>query len=205
MPWRSGGALVLSIVAASLAACKAEEKAARGSEQSSPGENSIARPHNLYDTMVAMVPPDTAPAWTAGIVEGEGETVSMAYLSAVRFGAHGTYDRAVFEFRNSLPGYHVEYVDRPVRACGSGKPVPLPGLGWLEIRFNPAAAHSESGESLLPAREAAPGLPILKEAALTCDFEGVVTWVLAVQAPNRYRVQVLGDPARLVVDIRHRG
>jgi len=30
-----------------------------------------------------------------------------------------------------------------------------------------------------------------------------VTWVLAVQSPNRYRVLELEDPARLVIDVRH--
>src|SRR3990172_2005408 len=35
--------------------------------------------------------------------------------------AQAGYDRVVFEFAgDSLPGYHVEYVNRPVVRCGSG-------------------------------------------------------------------------------------
>jgi len=46
-------------------------------------------------------------------------------------------------------------------------------------------------------------LPVLSELELTCDFEAVVTWVLGVESPNRYRIRELNGPPRLVIDIKH--
>jgi hypothetical protein len=51
--------------------------------------------------------------------------------------------------------------------------------------------------------EQRPELPVLLQLEPTCDFEGEVSWVLGVKAPNRYRVLELKDPPRLVVDVRH--
>jgi hypothetical protein len=52
-------------------------------------------------------------------------------------------------------------------------------------------------------REVPVALANVRRLVLTCDFEAVVVWVLAVGSPNRYRVTVLEGPPRLVVDLRH--
>lgn len=141
---------------------------------------------------------------TAGIVDKKGNSSDVAVLTAVRFASHPNYDRIVFEFSgNTLPGYHIEYVDKPVRSCGSGEVVPLAGDGWLEVQMTPAAAHDEAGEATVKQREFSLRLPILKELKSTCDFEADVTWVAGVSSPNKYRVLELKDPMRLVVDVRH--
>lgn len=154
------------------------------------------------------VPPEFAGVreWTAGIVrippvEGRG----VAILRSVRAARHEGSDRVVWEFTGGRPGVHVEYVDRPVRACGSGFPVELPGDGWLEVRFEPAAAHDVDGERTFDEDRLAPRLPVVLEVVSTCDFEAVVTWVAGVASPEPYRVTLLDDPARVVVDVRHRG
>jgi hypothetical protein len=117
---------------------------------------------------------------------------------------HVGFDRAVFEFEGTtVPGYHVEYVDRPVRQCGSGEPVAVEGDGWLEVRLTPAQAHTEAGAPTVPQREYRLPHPVLRELQAKCYFEAVVTWVLWVASPNRYRVREISDPARLVVDVRH--
>jgi len=153
------------------------------------------------DPLLAWEPPYEG---TAGIVDEPPAGRRVATLVGVETGRHATYDRNVFTFAGSdLPGYHLEYVDQPVRRCGSGEPVELPGDGWLEVRLEPAAAHDEDGRPTLGRRRLAPAHPVVLEAVLTCDFEAVVTWVLAVESPNRYRVLELTEPARLVVDVRH--
>ena len=140
--------------------------------------------------------------WTAGIVADERPGAGVAVLEAVRTARHDGFDRVVFELSPAVPGHHVEYVDRPVRHCGSGDPVPLPGDGWLEVRLEPSAAHTEAGEATV-GREVPVELENVRRLVLTCDFEAVVTWVLAVGSPNPYRVLVLDGPPRLVVDVRH--
>jgi hypothetical protein len=137
---------------------------------------------------------------TAGIVDVKRDRAPSTLL-AVRAATHPGFDRVVFEFRGAVPGYHLEYIDRPVRDCGAGEPRPIAGDAWLEVRLSPAYAHEEDGRPTVPARELLPRLPNVLEIERTCDFEAVVTWVLGVASPNRYRVLELSDPPRLVVDV----
>lgn len=139
---------------------------------------------------------------TVGIVDVKRES-APSLLTALRVAEHEQYDRVVFEFRGGVPGYHVEYVDRPVRDCGAGDVRPIAGDAWLEIRFFPANAHDEQGSPTVRERELHPKLANLLEVERTCDFEAVVTWVLGVKSPNRYRVLELTDPPRLAVDVKH--
>ncbi|CAN5423268.1 hypothetical protein BH18ACI3_BH18ACI3_13540 [soil metagenome] len=143
---------------------------------------------------------------TAGIIEKKNVNIKAnGVMSAVRSARHGNYDRVVFEFLGpELPGYHLEYIDKPVRACGSGNVVPLAGDGWLEVRFTDAIAHAPEGDATIKDRERLPNLPIIKEMKITCDFEAEVTWVLGVSSPNHYRVLELKNPTRLAVDIKHK-
>lgn len=142
---------------------------------------------------------------TTGIVDKKKTIKDATVLKAVRTGRHEGFDRIVFEFEgNEVPGYHVEYIDKPVRACGSGDVVPLAGDGWLQVRFEPARAHTDEGKPTLGSRELVPKLPNLLELKSTCDFEGQVEWVAGVGSPNGYRVLELAKPARFVVDIKHK-
>lgn len=141
--------------------------------------------------------------WTAGIIDRPQTDAPAATLVDVRTGTHEGFDRVVFEFDERIPGYHFEYIDQPVRKCGSGKVAPLAGDGWLEVRLYPANAHTEQGQPTVAERERMPKLPVLTELELTCDFEAVVTWVLGVESPNRFQVRELSNPPRLVVDVRH--
>lgn len=148
--------------------------------------------------------------WTVGIVEGgpeagPGPEPATPTVTAVRTARHPDFDRFVLEFSEigGLPSFHVEYVDRPVRECGSGHVVELPGDAWLQIRMSGARAHNDEGQVTVETREGSPGLPNLLAHDLTCDFEAHVEWVLAVASPNRFRVLDLREPYRLVVDVRH--
>ena len=140
---------------------------------------------------------------TAGIVARDASVSAAALLRDVRSARHVGYDRVVFEFSEGLPNYHVEYVDRPVRKCGSGDPTALAGDAWLEIRFNPANAHDERGAATVNELERQTKLGVLLELEQTCDFEAHVTWVLGLASPNRYRVLELSGPSRIAVDVLH--
>jgi hypothetical protein len=150
-------------------------------------------------------------AWTAASVEGEpepgagGEVPDPPTVIGVRAARHPGFDRFVMEFAESrgIPQFHMEYVDHPVRECGSGHVVGLPGEGWLSVRLIGARAHNDDGRPTVEDRKGTPGLPVILAHRLTCDFEGQVTWVLAVTSPNRFRVGTFGAPSRLVVDVRH--
>ena len=142
---------------------------------------------------------------TAAVTEKKNPNVTgAALLKEVRSAKHANHDRVVFEFEGSqLPGYKIEYIDRPVRACGSGDVVPFQGDAWLSVLFTGANAHTEAGESTIKDRTRSPNLTIVKDLKLICDFEAEVEWVLGVSSPNKYRILELKNPTRLVVDIHH--
>lgn len=147
---------------------------------------------------------DTVADWTAGIVERGSGAAATVVQNAVHVERHDGFDRIAFHFEGATPpGYHIEYIDRPVRKCGSGATTEIAGDGWLEIRFEGAVAHDEEGRPTVAEREQMYELPIVRELELTCDFEAVVVWVAGAASPNRYRVLELDGPPRLVVDVRH--
>ena len=142
---------------------------------------------------------DTA-FWTSGLTAKPGS--AMATLTEVRSAQHDEFERIVFTFEPEMTGYHLEYVDRPVHQCGSGDVVELPGDAWLKVRLEPAQAHTEEGKPTIAERTRDLNYPNVKRIKLICDFEGVVEWIVAVASPNRYRTLELGDPPRLVLDVR---
>ncbi|WP_422652963.1 AMIN-like domain-containing (lipo)protein [Archangium sp.] len=143
------------------------------------------------------------PEWTAGLVNIQRSSQRPVTLREVRTARNEGFDRLVLQFDgDQVPGYHIEYIDKPVIKCGSGDPTEIAGQGWLQVRVQPAQAH-EGAQVTVAERERKPGLPILQELELTCDFEGEVTWVLGVKHPNKYRVMELKEPTRLVVDVQH--
>jgi hypothetical protein len=174
-----------------------------------PGQvaEGAAAPSGAVDTIPAgQRGPGEAPgrvAWTAGRTAADHQVGGVAVLEQMRIARNEGFDRVVFEFRGEIPSYVVEYIDRPVRACGSGHVVDVDGDGWLSIRFTPARAHTEEGQATVTERNQRHQLPVIRHARSTCDFEAHLEWVIGTASPNRYRVMELVDPARVVVDIRH--
>jgi len=141
---------------------------------------------------------------STGISERKKGNIKPAILKEVRAGRHQNFDRVVFEFEgDSVPGYRVEYLQKPARDCGPGEVVPITGDRSLLIAILPAQAHSESGVSTISNRHQTPGYPVIKEMKLICDFEAHLEWLMGVGWPSRYRVLELSSPARLVVDVTH--
>lgn len=210
---------VCAATAIALLACdcgQATRGARAGSATEAPTASSSASQANGLATSSAGSPKATsAERWpepaadsgrefTAGIVEHKPVPRAVALLTDVRAARHDGFDRIVFEFGSgSPPGYHLEYIDRPVRKCGSGDATAIAGDGWLEVRIEPAHAHTPSGAPTIRDRDQQLDLGVVKELEQTCDFEAVVSWVVGVKRPNRYRVLTLNEPLRLVVDVKH--
>lgn len=143
-------------------------------------------------------------AWGTGETFVERTPRETPILRDVRVASHDGFDRVVLDFgAGPLPGYRIAYAEAPVRACGSGEEVALPGAAWLTVALTPAAAHDEAGHATVQRRDLALDMTALRRVRLTCDFEAVVEWVAAVVSPTRYRVLELTGPSRLVIDVRH--
>lgn len=190
------------------------DAAADAGSPSSAGEPDTPRAPHEGAPPVATRPADspaTGPAGadvpfegTAGPTDRRATITGVSTQTAVRVGRQQGFDRIVFEFgAGGLPGYTIEYVDRPIRQCGSGNAVAIAGNAWLRVGMTPARAHDDAGNATVTERALSPGLPAVRALRLTCDFEARLEWVIGVAAPNRYRVLELRSPDRLVVDILH--
>ncbi|CUR54543.1 conserved exported hypothetical protein [metagenome] len=139
---------------------------------------------------------DTALTWTNPLAR-DPRVVDLTY------GAHPRYDRVVIHVRGAIPSGHINYARR-FFFDGSGERVPIKGRSGLRIDLSPARAHTLAGASLYDGpRIARPRLDTLKALAFTGDFEGHVSFALALTHRADYRVFWLHHPQRLVIDVRH--
>jgi len=143
-------------------------------------------------------------AGTTGPTVRRGSITGVSTQTAIRVGRQEGFDRVVFEFGSGgLPGYTIEYVERPIRQCGSGNAVSIAGAAWLRVAMTPARAHDDAGNVTVAERTLAPALPAVRQLRLTCDFEARLEWVVGVSGRKQYRVLELRNPDRVVVDILH--
>ncbi|MFJ4778373.1 hypothetical protein [Streptomyces sp. NPDC088762] len=145
-----------------------------------------------------------APAATAGATDSRARTTRTPLVVNARWGGHCTYDRIVIDLRGHVPPVTVTPVSRLVYD-GSGKPVPLAGAFFLQIRLHPAAAHDDDGRSVYRGPKLITiDLPRLKGLALTGDFEGYVTFGAAFGSKPAFSTHKLHHPERFVLDVAHR-
>jgi hypothetical protein len=145
-----------------------------------------------------------------GPVEGDPTGDETALLERVAIGRHEGYDRVVFQFRNHVPGYRVEYVQPPIKEDGSGNVVQVKGNAFVEVRMEPASGFDlTTGEGELvykgPRRidAAAAGTAVVRDVVRTGDFEAVLTWAIGLEEKVDFRVTTTKSPARLIVDFRN--
>ncbi len=157
----------------------------------------------------ATIPPAVAAEPTAPPFQGSREprelisdVIPTPILMDVRAAAHEDFDRLVFEFADSRPGFRVEYVSEAV-ACGSGMRMEVAGNAILQVRMRPATAHDEAGVPTFPSQEVTPNLSSILGVVQTCDFEGEVTWVVGLTEEVDFSMSTYPDPFRVVIDVAH--
>ncbi|TME02073.1 MAG: hypothetical protein E6I71_14610 [Chloroflexi bacterium] len=126
-------------------------------------------------------------------------TPAVAYISALRTGTHGTYDRITIEFSNGMPG-HVQtstHSDTTFTESPSGMSATLRGRKGILVVIHGADLHSAYKGSV----DIVTGYANLAEVKRLEDFEGVVQLGLGVNGTGCYRAFFLTNPNRLVIDI----
>ena len=134
-----------------------------------------------------------------------GDAAAVAHLTAVRVAGQEGFDRVVFELDGEgAPNVAVGWVDAAV-ADGSGERVEVEGDALLEVRMEPASGVDLNGEEV---RETYTGPDRVRgdttsvtEVVRTGDFEANLTWVIGVERELPYRVSVLREPSRIVVEV----
>lgn len=210
---RPSGLPAVFLLLAGLTACGGGpgtdgEGGARGPD-GSPAAGAPDSGNPAVDPVDAAEPGTDAPppvvASTTSWREGQVSEAATGHatLRSVRTGRHEDYDRLVLEFEQGVPGYTVRFADRPLHQCGSGFPIEVEAPHTLQIELQSVAAHDDEGRATVEDRDRRPGLTVVRSAELTCDFEGVVEWVLGLDHRTEFRVFRLDDPTRLVIDLRH--
>jgi hypothetical protein len=187
------------------------DSSASGSGGRSGGTSTDSAPSGSPGGSPTGEPPGTpsqpgGPAWVRGTADARSQVEAsngVPVITALRSAMQPDFDRVTLEFAGpAVPGYHVEYVDKPLHECGSGEQVFPVGDAWLQIRLEPANAHTEAGRPTLPARQIDARGTWLRRIYRTCDFEAVVVMTLALEKPNDFRVFTLKDPTRIVIDVK---
>ena len=128
-------------------------------------------------------------------------TAPVAFISAVRTGTHGTYDRITIEVSNGVP--HDVEISAPFggttfTASPSGQSVTLKGTQGILVTIHGADLHTSYAGST----DLVTGYSTLAQARRVQDFEGVVQIGLGVNGSGCYRAFWMTGPDRLVIDIQ---
>jgi hypothetical protein len=147
-------------------------------------------------------PADTA----ADTADPRGDQV---LFTDFRVGAQDGFDRVVWEFAGTgRPGWTVAYTDSPSRQ-GSGAPVDLPGEATLEVLIDnvgiPGDVDVPEGTSAYdgPPARAASGTEIVTEVVVGGAFEGTHDGFVGLTEEAPFRVYLLADPTRVVLEVQH--
>ena len=124
-------------------------------------------------------------------------------LLGVRIGKHDGFDRIVFDFKGKLEGYTVKYEKPPLSWYGDGETIKVKGKAFVEITFYPlSVSQIEIGVTITP-RQKRPNLPLIKEIKPLGWFEAEVAYVIGLDRKTPFRVHLMANPDRLVVDFKH--
>jgi len=172
---------------------------ASANQTSSPSADAAASgPRFSQPPVTPPTPPGTNLPAFACADTGGGKT-GVANVTAVRVAEQPDYDRFVLQFDGSgVPTYTVKRQAKPTFALGaSGQTITLSGTAGVLVRVHSATeANTYTG----PTDISHPEYLVLKEARVTEDFEGYVSWGLGLAHPACMRTFTLTNPARLIVD-----
>lgn len=147
----------------------------------------------------ASAPPFQGPTRT-DTSDGSGAAVNV---TGIEVAAHDGYDRIVFEIDgDGTPGWHAEYVDRPAHQ-GSGREAEVAGDATLHLFITNTGYPSDTGidEYSGPDRVEGPGT--VREVLYGNIYEGDTELFIGVDRRRPFRVFLLDEPSRVVLDVRH--
>lgn len=196
------------------AACSSDGsgKAGDGGSTTASGATT-SEPAAATTTSTAPVTTTTAPCRGSGATEPvtTATTANAALLRAVRAVGGRCADRVDFDFttqRNAAPKCTVAYDQPPFTMDASGAAVSVAGTAFVRLRCESAYGYDfESGQPTYtgPKRITATGTRHVREVVETGDFEGVLNWIVGLDAERPFTAtaaQVPGPQALNRVTIR---
>jgi hypothetical protein len=174
----------------------------------SPAANTTSTPVPSFDPMASgprfsqpPVTPPTPPTITLpgfACADSGGGKTGVAGVTDVRVGQQTDYDRFVLQFDGSVPTYTAKRQASPTfKMSPSNQAITLSGTyGVLVTVHSATEANTYSGPTDISHGE----FRVIKEARLTQDFEGSVSWALGLDHAACMRTFTLTGPSRLIVD-----
>jgi len=162
---------------------------------------------SLVETLTAATlgGPDTTSIGTADVAQktARPDAPAMLMVESVRVAAHDGFDRVVFDLvGDGAPGWFVDYTTAPTQQ-GSGNPVEVQGSVALNVNIDGTTYPFELGRQD-PHMGTVAGEGNVTEVVSVGTFEGRSQFVIGMKEKLPYSVEVLHDPHRLVIDVRHR-
>ena len=210
-----GTVTVLSVMSLALVGCSDDEPPSPTPTRStSTAPTSSPSPTTSATTGTPSPTSSASPTGTASAAAGFSlDAVSsprypdlggdLGAIGVVRVGRHTGYDRVVWQFPGGgRPSFKVQYVDQPI-ADGSGDVVDVPGDAFLEVLISAVGIPSATAPRPRNASAASLSGTVIEQARpVYGGFEAVGQSFVGVRDRERpFRVAVLTNPTRLVVDI----
>jgi len=129
-----------------------------------------------------------------------GPTSPLARIDAVRTDTNARFDRVTIQFTDGAPhDVHLSTQQGAKFAEGaSGQTVTLMGQNGALVTLHNADGHTDySGLTDIKT-----GYRVVLELRRVQDFEGTVQWAIGLSQVPCYRMALMDNPARLVVDFR---
>ena len=212
---RSAALLAVLVLSSSVAACgddPGQNETVSSSTSASPSAGPSSPPAASPTVVPSATPtssggdgdaPEPFPADTGtDVADPTGGPLSVR---AVRVARQEGFDRVVFELAGKAAGqagWRVEYVDSPTQQ-GSGDPVDVAGEAALSVLITGTGYPMDTGvEEVSEDPALPPDLTVVEDVVLGAVFEGQYEAHIGTGSRAPFRVFRLGDPERVVVDVR---
>lgn len=118
----------------------------------------------------------------------------------IRVGSHDNYDRLVFEFEGTgQPRFHAGYTDDP-RQHTSGNPVEVPGGTHFELLIHGTPLDMTADAKYAGRANLGMASGAIVDVVSEGTFEGTSQYFVGLKDTRPYKVSILENPTRLVVD-----
>jgi hypothetical protein len=114
-------------------------------------------------------------------------------------------DSVTFTFKKSgsaVPSCKVEYQPGPFTKDGSGQPVTVAGTAFVSVRCEPAYGYDFESDTTTytgPEHITPTATRHVREVVETGDFEGVLNWVIGLDAKRSFAITAGGTPTRQLI------
>lgn len=198
-----------------LGACGGKKKVSAPPDSAATATSETTVAADGADTGTTGVPGTTAPAAGPSCpskpeptepITGAG-TPDGVLFAKIQLEDTRCAELVIFSFKSKAKaevGYTAQYVTGPFTDAQSGAPIQIRGTAFIQVKFQPAYAFDpETGQPTYegPKQYTPAGGEHVTQFAQTDAFEGVVTWVIGLDAKRPFAVKpgpVTSDPEFII-------